>query len=78
MKKISESLYEFENSGVGGYSAEQCERDAREILKKEYGSMDVEEIDIKKFLNQYIAPAFENDKIYDYDSLYDFILQGQK
>ncbi len=67
-----------ESIGVGGYSAEQCERDTRDILKNEYGQMDVEEVDIKKFLNQQIAPAFENDTIYDYDSLYDFILQVQK
>ena len=68
----------YESLGVGGYSAEQCERDTRDILKKEYGSMDVEEVDIKKFINKFIAPAFESDKIHDYDSLYDFILQGQK
>ena len=60
--------------GVGGYSYDQMESDARGIIKKEYAGMDIEEADFQKFMKNYLEPAFESDEIYDYDSLYDFIL----
>jgi hypothetical protein len=74
MKKlVSENLNEFVHPGVGGYSIDQLNRDLRDIIKKNYSHLNMEDEDITDYLVQKVAPAFERGYIHSEDDLLNFI-----
>jgi hypothetical protein len=74
MKKlVSENLNEFVHPGVGGYSADQLERDLRDLIASDYAHLNMEEEEIKDFLDQAAGPAFAGGYIKSQDDLIRFV-----
>ena len=70
---VSKNLNEFVHPGVGGYSLDQLEMDLRNIIKKDYSYLNMEDEDITNYLIQKVAPRFERGYIQSEDDLISFI-----
>jgi hypothetical protein len=71
---IFESLNEFVNPGVGGYSMDQLKRDYSEIIRKNFDPAKFTDSESLDFFSNVIAPAFHREEIQGYDDLYNNVM----